>query len=248
MRQLCSSCPKSLHRLGKEVLPTIPPSGHPELRVTRKSQLGDCDKHKDQNRNRSVRVDQEREDRVGRDVRHNDRDVAKDRADENGPNRHALAAQIMNVVVLTAVCLGFEFGALPSSRMLFALTREVMHPRDSQSDRQGVPVRAILVGTVFVHLGLYVVHLSRHGLRVPVNSYGTAAIFVYVLIAISQLRMRARLSAKLGAPDGKNVGIPYLTYVAILGMIRSSRNGVYSDQRTPLVLGTVSLTISCWPT
>ena len=52
------------------------------------------------------------------------------------------------------------------------------------------------------------------------NSYGTVAIFVYILIAVSELRLRARLERE--APERLVVrmwAFPYLTYLAIAGMI-----------------------------
>lgn len=76
-----------------------------------------------------------------------------------------------------------------------------------------------------------------------VNSYGTVAIFVYVLIAVSQLKLRARLERE--APEMLRVRMwcyPYLTCFAILGMIGILVAMAFiPDQRTPLWLGVVSL-------
>jgi GABA permease len=78
-----------------------------------------------------------------------------------------------------------------------------------------------------------------------VNSYGTVAIFVYVLIAFSQLRLRARLERE----DPARLGIrmwayPYLTYLAIVGMLGIVLAMAFiPDQRTPLIFGFISLGI-----
>jgi GABA permease len=76
-----------------------------------------------------------------------------------------------------------------------------------------------------------------------VNSYGTVAIFVYVLIALSQLRLRSRMG-----PDAERKlrvrmwCFPYLTWLAIGGMLAILIAMAFiPDQREPLWLGVVSL-------
>jgi GABA permease len=78
-----------------------------------------------------------------------------------------------------------------------------------------------------------------------VNSYGTVAIFVYVLIAFSQLRLRARLERE--NPERLAVRMwayPYLTYFAIAGMLAIVlAMGLIPEQRKPLLFGIGSLAI-----
>ena len=78
-----------------------------------------------------------------------------------------------------------------------------------------------------------------------VNSYGTVAIFVYILIAISQLRLRSRLERE--APHLLKVRMwcyPYLTWFAIFGMLSIVIAMAFiPEQRTPLALGVASLCI-----
>jgi GABA permease len=71
------------------------------------------------------------------------------------------------------------------------------------------------------------------------------AIFVYVLIAISQLRLRARLEKEEPARLGIRMwAYPYLTYVAIAGMIGIVLAMAFiPEQRTPLIFGVISLII-----
>jgi GABA permease len=78
-----------------------------------------------------------------------------------------------------------------------------------------------------------------------VNSYGTVAIFVYVLIAISQLRLRARLEKEDSARLRVRMwGYPYLTYLAIFGMLGIVLAMAFiPEQRTPLIFGVISLGI-----
>ncbi len=156
-------------------------------------------------------------------------------------------ANIMNAVVLTAVLSALNSGLYASSRMLFALTKRGDAPKGlAKLSGNGVPVRAILFGTVFGYASVIMSYVSPDTVfAFLVNSYGTVAIFVYVLIAISQLRLRARLEQE--APERLLVRMwayPYLTYVAIFGMIGIVVAMAFiPDQRTPLALGVVSLAV-----
>ncbi|WP_294258096.1 amino acid permease [uncultured Comamonas sp.] len=157
------------------------------------------------------------------------------------------AAQIMNAVVLTAVLSALNSGLYASSRMLFALTRRGDAPKVlAQVSRNGVPVYAILVATLFGYGAIVMSYLSPDKVfAFLVNSYGTVAIFVYILIAISQLRLRSRLERE--APHLLKVRMwcfPYLTWLAIAGMLSIVvAMGFIPEQRTPLALGVASLCI-----
>jgi GABA permease len=147
------------------------------------------------------------------------------------------AARLMNAVVLTAVLSALNSGLYASSRMLFALAK---------LSRNGVPTRAILLGTLFGYGAVVMSYVSPNTVfAFLVNSYGTVAIFVYVLIAVSQLRLRARLERE--SPERLRVrmwGYPYLTYLTICGMIAIVvAMGFIPDQRAPLGFGLVSVGI-----
>jgi GABA permease len=155
------------------------------------------------------------------------------------------AAQIMNAVVLTAVLSALNSGLYASSRMLFALTRRGDAPQVLATlSGNGVPKRAILLGTVFGYAAVIMSYVSPDTVfAFLVNSYGTVAIFVYLLIAVSQLRLRARLERE----DPRRLRVrmwayPYLTYVAIIGMIGIVVAMAFiPEQRTPLLFGVISL-------
>jgi GABA permease len=155
------------------------------------------------------------------------------------------AAHIMNAVVLTAVLSALNSGLFASSRMLFALTRRGDAPQGLATlSRRGVPVRAILLGTVFGYGAIVMSYVSPDTIfPFIVNSYGTVAIFVYVSIAVSQLRLRARLEKEDPARLRLRMwGYPYLTYVTIVGMLAIVlAMGFIPDQRTPLIFGLISL-------
>jgi GABA permease len=157
------------------------------------------------------------------------------------------AAQIMNAVILVAVLSALNSGLYASSRMLFALTRRGDAPKGlAKLSRRGVPVRAILIGTLFGYVAVVMSYVSPDTVfAFLVNSYGTVAIFVYVLIAVSQLRLRARLERE--DPPRLQVRMwcyPYLTWVAIAGMLGIVVAMAFiPEQRTPLMLGIASLVI-----
>ncbi len=157
------------------------------------------------------------------------------------------AAQIMNAVVLTAVLSALNSGLYASSRMLFALTGRGDAPEGlAKLSRNGVPSRAILLGTLFGYGAVVMSYVSPDTVfAFLVNSYGTVAVFVYVLIAVSQLRLRARLEKE----DPARLRIrmwayPYLTYLAIAGMLGIVLAMAFiPEQRTPLIFGLISLGI-----
>src|SRR5579863_3705467 len=155
------------------------------------------------------------------------------------------AAQIMNAVVLTAVLSALNSGLFASSRMLFALTRRGDAPAGlAKLNRNGVPARAILLGTLFGYVAVVMSYVSPNTVfPFLVNSYGTVAIFVYVLIAVSQLRLRARLEKEDPARLRVRMwAYPYLTYVAIAGMLGIVlAMALIPEQRTPLIFGVASL-------
>jgi len=155
------------------------------------------------------------------------------------------AAQIMNAVVLTAVLSALNSGLYASSRMLFALTRRGDAPAGfAKLSRNGVPTRAILLGTLFGYGAVVMSYVSPDTVfAFLVNSYGTVAIFVYVLIAVSQLRLRSRLEREDPARLRVRMwAYPYLTYLAIAGMLGIVVAMAFiPEQRTPLIFGVISL-------
>ncbi len=110
-------------------------------------------------------------------------------------------------------------------------------------NRRGVPVRAILVSTAFGYAAVVMNYVSpEHVFAFLVDSYGTVAIFVYLLIAFAELRLRGRLERE--APERLRVRMwayPALTIVAIVTMCAIvAAMAFIPDQRWPLVFGIVS--------
>jgi len=154
------------------------------------------------------------------------------------------AGGIMNAVILTAVLSALNSGLFGSSRILLALSRNGDAPKALASlNAQGVPAAAILTGTTLGYLAVVMSYVSPDRVfPFLVTSYGTVAIFVYLLIALSQLRLRARLEREM--PERLRVrmwGYPYLTVLAILGIVGGLlAMAISADQRTALAFGVVS--------
>ena len=157
------------------------------------------------------------------------------------------AATIMSAIILTAVLSALNSGLFASSRMLMALAANGDAPRTfARLDGRGVPVAAILAGTAFAYAAVVMSYVSPEKVfAFLVNSYGTVAIFVYVLIAVSQLKLRRKLERD--APERLRMRMwyfPQLTYVAIAAMLSIvAAMGFIEDQRAPLGFGIVSVLI-----
>lgn len=157
------------------------------------------------------------------------------------------AGTLMSAVILTAVLSALNSGLFASSRMLMALARRGDAPHVfARLDARGVPAAAILAGTAFGYAAVVMSYVSPDKVfAFLVNSYGTVAIFVYVLIAISQLRLRRRLEVE--APERLKMrmwGFPHLTQLTIVAMLAIvAAMGFIPDQRAPLVFGLVSVLV-----
>ena len=154
------------------------------------------------------------------------------------------APQIMNGVILTAVLSALNSGLFASSRMMMALARRGDAPRAAaQLNTRGVPVRAILMSTAFGYAAVVMNYVSPERIfPFLVDSYGTVAIFVYLLIAMAELRLRRRLERE--APERLRVRMwcyPTLTLIAIGTMLAIvGAMAFIPEQQAPLLFGIVS--------
>ncbi|HWM10955.1 MAG TPA: amino acid permease [Solirubrobacteraceae bacterium] len=128
------------------------------------------------------------------------------------------AADVMNAIVLTAVLSCLNSGLYVASRMMFALAHRGDAPQWTvQLNSRGVPARAILLATSVGYVSVIAAAMWPETIFLwLVNSSGAVALFVYFLIAVSQLRMRARLERE--DPERLEVrmwGYPWLTYLVI---------------------------------
>jgi GABA permease len=132
------------------------------------------------------------------------------------------APLIMNFVVLTAVLSVLNSSLYTTSRMLFALTRHKDAPGFlTNTTRRGVPIWAILAGTFFAYVSVAIFYFFPEEIFTwLINASGAIALFVYLLIAVSQLVMRRRLERD--NPELLQLRMwfyPWLTYLSIFGIL-----------------------------
>ncbi|MFF1483534.1 amino acid permease [Streptomyces sp. NPDC058319] len=157
------------------------------------------------------------------------------------------AGTLMDIVILTAVLSVLNSSVYVSSRMLLALAAHGDAPAWSASTgRRNVPVRAILAGTVVGWVSVILAYLSPDTVfSYLVNSSGAIAIFMYLMIGASQLRMRRRLQRE--APERLTLRMwfhPYLTWVVMAGFaVVLVAMAVIHDQRTQLFTSLGSLAV-----
>lgn len=145
------------------------------------------------------------------------------------PFAHALRAMgypaadlIMNAIVLVAVLSCLNSGIYITSRAMFGLAKNGDAPQGCvQLNRSKVPVRAILIASLFSYVALAASILSPDGVfNFLVNASGAIMLFIYLLIALAQLRLRAGFDAS--ATDRLQVRMwlfPYGTYATMAGMM-----------------------------
>lgn len=131
------------------------------------------------------------------------------------------AAQIMNFIVLTAVLSCLNSGLYTTSRMLYSLAQRGDAPkRFMKLTKKGVPLNAILAGTFFSYIAVVMNYFSPDTVFLfLVNSSGAVALLVYLVISVSQLRMRKKM--ELENPEALKLKMwlfPYLTYLTIIGI------------------------------
>ncbi len=151
------------------------------------------------------------------------------------------ADHIMNAVVLTAVLSCLNSGLYTASRMVFVLGDRKEAPRVlTRLSSRGVPILAILASTVVGFLSVIAAYVSPDTVFLfLLNSSGAVILFVYLLIAASQLVLRRR------TPDDELVvkmwAYPALTVVAILGILAILVQMLLTDDtRSQLLLSLLS--------
>ena len=159
------------------------------------------------------------------------------------------AADVMNAIIVTAVLSCLNSGLYTGSRMLFALARRGDAPKGLLDvSTRGVPVKAILLTTAIGFLSTIIAWLWPETVFLfLVNSSGAIALFVYLLIAVAQLRMRRQLERE--APEKLKVKMwlyPWLTWLSIIAIVAVVASmAVVDDEatRSYLVPSLISLAV-----
>ncbi|MFI9624731.1 amino acid permease [Streptomyces sp. NPDC052042] len=128
------------------------------------------------------------------------------------------AGQVMNVIVLTAVLSCLNSGLYTASRMAFSLGGRGDAPKAfARVNKRGVPRTAILSSVVFGFVAVFFNYQWPDTVfQFLLNSSGAVALFVWLVICFTQLRMRGMILRE--SPEKLVVRMwffPYLTWATI---------------------------------
>ena len=154
------------------------------------------------------------------------------------------ADHIMNAVVLTAVLSCLNSGLYTASRMLFVLAARREAPASMVTvNSRGVPMVAILSSSVVGFLAVIMAAVSPDTVfSFLLNSSGAVILFVYLLIAVSQIILRHR--ADESTLKVKMWWFPALSVLTALGIVLVLvQMGLTEDVRIQLVLSLASFAV-----
>ncbi|WP_284579011.1 amino acid permease [Streptomyces sp. 2P-4] len=131
------------------------------------------------------------------------------------------AGQIMNIVVFVALLSALNANLYGSSRMVFSLAERGEAPTALlKVSPGGVPRRAVFASVSFGFASVVLNLLWPDTVFLyMLNAVGAVLLFVWALIAVSQLRLRRELERDM--PERLTLPMwcfPYLTWAALLGM------------------------------
>ncbi|GGU41612.1 amino acid permease [Streptomyces lavendofoliae] len=153
------------------------------------------------------------------------------------------AGQIMNVIVLTAVLSCLNSGLYTASRMAFSLGERGDAPRVfAKANAKGVPTAAILASVAFGFAAVYFNYAFKDTVfDFLLSSSGAVALFVWLVICFTQLRMRGILLREV--PEKLTVKMwlfPYLTWATAAMITFVLAYMVYDkDNREVVLLSTL---------
>jgi GABA permease len=157
------------------------------------------------------------------------------------------ATTIMNFVILTAVLSVLNSSIYTSSRILRVLASHGDAPDWLvKTDRRSVPARAVFASTAIGWISVGLAYIAPDSLFLfLVNSCGVVAIFMYVMIAVSELRVRRAIERE--DPSKLTLRMwffPYLTYAVIVAYVIVLGAMIFdADQRVQLTASVVSLVV-----
>jgi GABA permease len=164
------------------------------------------------------------------------------------------AGTVMDVIIVTAVLSCLNSGLYTASRMAFSLGRRGDAPRSfARTDARGVPATAIWASVAFGFIAVIFNYTSPDTVfQFLLNSSGAVALFVWLVICFSQLRMRRIIEREM--PERHTVRMwlfPYLTYATIalilfvVGYMFYDRDG-REQMVMSVVVGAVVLAVGTW--
>jgi len=141
------------------------------------------------------------------------------------------ASTVVKLVVLTSVLSCLNSALYTNSRMLFAMANEGNAPKYfTKLSKNGVPVRAVIASTAFAYIAAIIKIVSTENFdlfKYIANAAGAVALLVYLIIALSQIRLRNR-NKDLNYPI-KMWLFPYLSYAVVAIMVSTLCVMVFVD-------------------
>jgi AAT family amino acid transporter/GABA permease len=132
------------------------------------------------------------------------------------------AADIMNAIVLVAVLSALNSGLYVSSRILFRLAERGDAPKSLLKLTQNkVPRLAVLLSSVVGYVAIVAAIVSPQGVFLfLVNASGAVMLFVYLVTALAQIRIRRRIEAT--EPQKLTLRMwlfPWLSYAVVAAIV-----------------------------
>lgn len=133
------------------------------------------------------------------------------------------AEMIMGLVIFTAVISVLNSGTYSAARMFAALAEQGLAPKAmAKRTRAGVPAFAVIASTIGGLIATLVNFIAPSSgiYDFIMNSTGLVALFVYVFIAVTQWRLRVKMTPEERSNLKLKVWLfPWLNIVLILGAI-----------------------------
>ncbi|MFI9061467.1 amino acid permease [Streptomyces sp. NPDC053429] len=149
------------------------------------------------------------------------------------------AGQIMEIVVFVALLSALNANLYGSSRMVFSLAERGEAPKGLlKVSGGGVPRRAVFASVAFGFVSVVLNLLWPDTVFLyMLNAVGAVLLFVWALIAVSQLRLRRRIEREM--PERLTLPMwcfPFLTWAALLGMAAVLVLMLFDDAARPQLL------------
>lgn len=163
------------------------------------------------------------------------------------------AANILNLVVITAAISAINSDIYGAGRMMYGLAQEGLAPKCfSRLTRNGVPWMTILVMAIALLLGVVLNYLIPKNVFLIIASIATfATVWVWLMILISQVAMRRSMSkenvARLAFPVRFWPVAPMLTIIFMAFIIAVL--GYFPDTRIAMYVGlawVILMTLAWW--
>ncbi|MBT2466715.1 amino acid permease [Streptomyces sp. ISL-66] len=149
------------------------------------------------------------------------------------------AGQIMDVVIFVALLSALNANLYGSSRMVFSLAERGEAPKALlKVSPGGVPRRAVFASVAFGFVSVVLNLLWPDTIFLyMLNAVGAVLLFVWALIALSQLRLRAKIERDM--PERLTLPMwlfPYATWAALIGMAAVLVLMLFDDSARPQLL------------